>query len=540
MLQKEIDKLLKKLNIPLWKYPTWQTFVLVEELRRDINFKKVEKQLRKLTGEKQGSLYDKLIKLFKDKNFSKQINRRKYRELRKYLRYIELSKEINSQELLKEEKQILGKISDSLCKTEEERSLIFISDYFQLLAKFLLNQITSEELDKFYKKAEKLSGKYEVISKKYPNELKDLIDKAISLEPYLNLMGQFYRTANERNEIFVKKVSNFMSKNKRARIVLTIGGFHTKGVARLLNAKNIPYVVVMPRVTTGEFSRKRYFALLKGELPSGYREFLVQKLELPSFLQEEKRWLSRRIIAYVTSFLIAEYKKAKVSDDKIIERVNRFFAEWYKAYKKERGKEAAPFDFELEEAFKVNNVLYFPFRFNNYKIAVVSDKNGQKVIFEDELKKMLAAYKETNLEESMAARPVEVREFSDETLKLYSKIYDERVMPNLEVLLTQLKKQKKRLIFINATSFGGGVAEILHQLVPMIRKQGVDADWYILEALKKYDYYIPEGSEEERPVIFVDGEYRDADTGEVIARTEEQIKKKIKNKFYDVTKKYII
>ena len=35
----------------------------------------------------------------------------------------------------------------------------------------------------------------------------------------------------------------------------------------------------------------------------------------------------------------------------------------------------------------------------------------------------------------------------------------------------------KRVLHINATSFGGGVAEILYTLVPLTRDVGLDAEW---------------------------------------------------------------
>ncbi|MGH2377718.1 MAG: glycosyltransferase [Candidatus Limnocylindria bacterium] len=39
-----------------------------------------------------------------------------------------------------------------------------------------------------------------------------------------------------------------------------------------------------------------------------------------------------------------------------------------------------------------------------------------------------------------------------------------------------------RVVHLNATSHGGGVAEILHNLVPLMRDAGLDASWYVLEA----------------------------------------------------------
>ncbi len=39
-----------------------------------------------------------------------------------------------------------------------------------------------------------------------------------------------------------------------------------------------------------------------------------------------------------------------------------------------------------------------------------------------------------------------------------------------------------RVVHVNATAFGGGVAEILQNLVPLMRSVGLDAEWHALEA----------------------------------------------------------
>jgi trehalose synthase len=43
------------------------------------------------------------------------------------------------------------------------------------------------------------------------------------------------------------------------------------------------------------------------------------------------------------------------------------------------------------------------------------------------------------------------------------------------------KSQGKRLLNINSTRIGGGVAEILQRLVPLMRDVGVLADWEVIQ-----------------------------------------------------------
>ena len=39
-----------------------------------------------------------------------------------------------------------------------------------------------------------------------------------------------------------------------------------------------------------------------------------------------------------------------------------------------------------------------------------------------------------------------------------------------------------RVLHLNATAFGGGVAEILNSFIPLLRDVGIDADWHVMEA----------------------------------------------------------
>lgn len=44
----------------------------------------------------------------------------------------------------------------------------------------------------------------------------------------------------------------------------------------------------------------------------------------------------------------------------------------------------------------------------------------------------------------------------------------------------------KRVLHLNATAVGGGVAEMLLSLVPLMRDAGLEADWYVLEAEDRF------------------------------------------------------
>ena len=62
------------------------------------------------------------------------------------------------------------------------------------------------------------------------------------------------------------------------------------------------------------------------------------------------------------------------------------------------------------------------------------------------------------------------------TLQPYHRWMDEEMVKELERLATSL--QGLKIGHLNATSVGGGVAEILQSMVPLLFCLGVKSDWF--------------------------------------------------------------
>ena len=73
----------------------------------------------------------------------------------------------------------------------------------------------------------------------------------------------------------------------------------------------------------------------------------------------------------------------------------------------------------------------------------------------------------------------EVKSFKD-----YQEFIDVDTRLQLEYYAKKLKG--KRIAMVNATAYGGGVAEILHSLVPLARDMGVDIDWWKMEGSDQF------------------------------------------------------
>src|SRR5436309_4799125 len=61
----------------------------------------------------------------------------------------------------------------------------------------------------------------------------------------------------------------------------------------------------------------------------------------------------------------------------------------------------------------------------------------------------------------------------------YGTIATRGLMEAIRRLAAQL--EGKRVLHLSATAFGGGVAEILYALVPLMRDAGLDAEWRIIQ-----------------------------------------------------------
>lgn len=68
---------------------------------------------------------------------------------------------------------------------------------------------------------------------------------------------------------------------------------------------------------------------------------------------------------------------------------------------------------------------------------------------------------------------------SKKSLSQFIDVVGEKKIDEIVSLASELKGL--RVLHINATSFGGGVAEILHTLVPLMNNVGLKVDWMVLD-----------------------------------------------------------
>ncbi|MFQ6065349.1 MAG: glycosyl transferase family 1, partial [Candidatus Bathyarchaeia archaeon] len=76
---------------------------------------------------------------------------------------------------------------------------------------------------------------------------------------------------------------------------------------------------------------------------------------------------------------------------------------------------------------------------------------------------------------------VSVRKLS---LDDYAEIVGKKEVDSIRVLADEISGSS--VCHVNSTSYGGGVAEILHRLVPLMRDVGLDAEWKVLEGTDEF------------------------------------------------------
>ncbi len=359
-------------------------YIVLTERQNSLDDREIEKEYRKLLGtldldyenESKVSITYKRFKNFfrtpesiQNKMTKIIYSDKSYSNLRRYIESVQLSREINTHKLLKAENKVIETIAYGLCRNETEKDLLFVMDYIQALIKFLLNQITRDELDEFYEKAEDFEKKFNSLISMHQKEILTIDSLLLTLKPYIDEMGNFYNIACKRDEEFVR---NFVKRGKSdENLIMVTGGFHTKGIAKKLKEKKIPYAVITPRVTshTEEVTRM-YYELLMGKQFLSYDDLLV-KLALKSFFF--RKWFLKRIVVKAFALVIEELKEEGLREENIGKEFQEFFIKWVGKYNAEK---KIKFAFNVEDVIDHQGEVLFFLNLNGEKL-VTGLKNGK-------------------------------------------------------------------------------------------------------------------------------------------------------------------
>ncbi|MDD5136692.1 MAG: hypothetical protein PHN63_05035, partial [Candidatus Omnitrophica bacterium] len=268
-----VKELAAKTGVDCGSYVSLSKFMKSLELEKGIDFDKANKERELLIGELSKRLDRKGLEELVLKSvdfkagrisagefylFLAEISRKwgaetaKYKDLAAYTEYIALYESIDLVSIFEEAKSFESAIRERLFTNDDQRKLYRLSRYASLVKGLFEIKLTNGdfgylkedmglfgsagEIENFIKE---ISSKYKIKTARYYN-----LDKMLSSIPEAL---KFYETAGKRDCVILENTIKRMKQEGRNIAALITGGFHTKGLTKLLKDKETSYLVILPK-----------------------------------------------------------------------------------------------------------------------------------------------------------------------------------------------------------------------------------------------------------------------------------------------------
>ncbi|MDP2920994.1 MAG: hypothetical protein Q8O12_01305 [Candidatus Omnitrophota bacterium] len=276
-------------------YPNISLFKETMEAEKKIDQLKVMNESQSLLLNLQSSLLTKSLKadsdmlmanaqLFKDQKISpfafysylKDLANRhlkddfsvRYPNLNSFTTYLTKVNSLDSTQLFLELENLNFEIKQALSKTEEQKTLVKALRNIDFLEGFFNLKVSNEELDYYLNNRD--SHKVVFFESFLKPALKKYnIDTFINYSPslidsHLTELEEFYKVVKDRDVAMVDNSVSEIEKRGSKVSALIAGGFHTKGITKLLKEKGYSYIVVSPYSKT-DIDEENYHFLLTGQ-----------------------------------------------------------------------------------------------------------------------------------------------------------------------------------------------------------------------------------------------------------------------------------
>lgn len=204
----------------------------------------------------------------------------KYPNLTGFVDYLTKVNSLDSTKLFTEMEDLTYEIKQRIARNDEEKTFIQALRNIKFLESFFNLKISNEELDYYLQDKESCKVSFfenflKPVLKKY--NLSNFIDfNPLLIDSHLQELEDFYDIAKSRDfSMFNNTVSEIEKRNIKVSALIT-GGFHTKGLTRLLKDKGYSYIVISPFSKT-EIDEENYRYLLSGKRKP--IEELIQQLD---------------------------------------------------------------------------------------------------------------------------------------------------------------------------------------------------------------------------------------------------------------------
>lgn len=271
-------------------YSNISAFASAAGFEKDVDFKQAEaergsliKELGALLTEKEIESLIEKSQAFKEQkidaygyySFLKELCqikvdlKKKYPQLNAYIRYIKVSRDIDTADILKEIGLVTEKLRQVYCVTEQERRLSDIARGLDILKKILSLELIPEDYEYFK------AGRRDFSTVSWAGFLAENCrlrglnlpaEPSREIDANMEAMADFYEMGVRREEAFIDNVVKKMEEPGRTLAVLISGGFHTPGISRQLKEKGYSYIVMAPVISqsSGD-SNNIYLAVLRSQ-----------------------------------------------------------------------------------------------------------------------------------------------------------------------------------------------------------------------------------------------------------------------------------
>jgi len=263
-----------------------QSAISAKSLRSDMDSLMVKAQLFKEQKISPFSFYS-YLKDLANKHLKDEFSI-KYASIDSFIDYLTKVNSVDSTKLFIELEDLSFGIKQALSGTQEQKTLTEALRNIKFLEGFFNLKISNEELDYYLENKEShkvgwfksaitnLTNKTNSTNQtSYIDFNPDLIDN------HLSELEDFYKIVKQRDIAMVNNSASEIEKRNSRVSTLVAGGFHTKGITKLLKEKGYSYIVVSPYSKT-EIDEENYHFLLSGRRKP--IEELLQQLDLTDII----------------------------------------------------------------------------------------------------------------------------------------------------------------------------------------------------------------------------------------------------------------
>jgi len=267
-IEKTIDQL-KVMNESQSLLLNLQSSIMAKSMRSDADSLMAKAQLFKDQKISPFSFYS-YMRDFANK-YLKDDFAAKYPNLNGFVDYLAKVNFLDSTSLFLELENLNFEIKEALSKTDEQKTFVKVLRNINFLEGFFNLKVSNEELDYYLNNKDShrvafFESFLKPALKKY--NISAFIDyNPLLIDPHLAELEEFYKVVKERDLAMVDNSLSEIEKRNSRVSALIAGGFHTRGITKLLKERGYSYIVVSPYSKT-DIDEENYHFLLSGQRKS--------------------------------------------------------------------------------------------------------------------------------------------------------------------------------------------------------------------------------------------------------------------------------